>query len=241
MPTYSVDPKLFAIFPAFRRGVVVATHLDNASPDYELAALIPAAAEAMVASTAGSGGADPERISVWNDAYLKLKVDPKKFTPSIKFLYEQTRKGKPPRSISKIVDVMNLVSLRLMAPCGGDDLGSILPGDIQLGFAQGDETFAPLFKPAAFDNPAAGEVIYYTPQSKRVMCRRWTWRNADFSKITAETQSVAINIDIMTPPFGDGDVDSALTEMAGLLEKYCGARTVCHKLTAATPSFEIGA
>lgn len=229
MPTYSVDPKIFELFPAFRRGVVVATNLDNTASAPELGQLI------MEASQAPAG--EPPAISVWNEAYLKLGVDPKKFTPSIKFLYEQIRKGKPPRSISKIVDVMNLVSLRRMVPCGGDDLQSILPGDIRLGFAQGGETFAPLFKPAAFDNPVAGEVIYYTPQTQKVMCRRWTWRNADFSKITPETNAVAINIDVMAPPFSNSDVDAALAEMAALIEKYCGGQTVCHKLTAATPGF----
>ena len=231
MPTYSVDPKIFEIFPAFRRGVVVATDLDNSAPAAELGQLILEASQNPAAD-------EPAAISVWNDTYLKLDVDPKKFTPSIKFLYEQIRKGKPPRSISKIVDIMNLVSLRRMTPCGGDDLQTILPGDIRLGFAQGDETFAPLFKATTFDNPVAGEVIYYTPQTKKVMCRRWTWRNADFSKIAPETKAVAINIDIMAPPFAEADVDSALAEMAALLEKYCGGKTVCHKLTASTPSFD---
>ena len=229
MPTYSVDPKIFEIFHAFRRGVVVATNIDNTTNDPELGVLLVEASQAPAET--------PPAITVWNEAYLKLGVDPQKFTPSIKFLYEQIRKGKPPRSISKIVDIMNLVSLRRMAPCGGDDLSAIAPGDLRLGFANGDETFAPLFKPTAFDNPAPGEVIYYTPQTKQVMCRRWTWRNSDFSKITPLTSKVAINIDIMAPPFTDGDVDSALAEMAQLLEKYCGTHTVCHKFTAATPEF----
>lgn len=234
--TYTVEPEIFKLFPAFQRGVVVATQVDNTTADSTLANLISQASDKMLVE---STDAEPERISVWNNAYLKLGVDPKRFTPSIRFLYEQIRKGKPPRSISRIVDIINLVSLRRMAPCGGDDLQAILPGDINLGFAKGDESFAPLFKATAFENPTAGEVIYYTPQTKKVMCRRWTWRNADFSKITFETTSVAINIDIMTPPFAEGDIDAALAEMAELLERYCGAKTVCHTLSASTPSFEL--
>jgi hypothetical protein len=39
MPTYSVDPKIFEIFPAFRRGVVLATNIDNTTNDPELAVL----------------------------------------------------------------------------------------------------------------------------------------------------------------------------------------------------------
>ena len=237
MPTYSVEPKIFELFPAFRRGVVIATQLDNRSSESDLGECITEASNALLSSLSET---EPDRISVWNDAYLKLGVDPKKFTPSVKFLYEQIRKGKPPRSISKIVDVMNLESLRWMAPCGGDDLKTILPGDIRLGFAQGDESFAPLFKAAAFESPTPGEVIYYTPQTKKVMCRRWTWRNADFSKITSETTDVAINIDIMAPPFSETDVDTVLSETAALLERCCEGRTVCHKLHPGAPSFEFG-
>jgi DNA/RNA-binding domain of Phe-tRNA-synthetase-like protein len=234
MPSYSVDPKIFEIFPAFRRGVVIATQLDNTSSDAELTKLIQEASDKMLIESSDS---EPARIAVWNDAYLKLGVDPKKFTPSIKFLYEQIRKGKAPRPISKIVDIMNLVSLRWMAPCGGDDWHAIAPGDLRLGFAQGDESFAALFKPAVFEVPNVGEVIYYTPQTRKVMCRRWTWRNADFSKITPATTSVAINIDIMAPPFVASEADGALEEMASLLARHCGGRTVCHTLSASAPSF----
>jgi lysyl-tRNA synthetase class 2 len=206
--------------------VVIAAHLDNSPGETDLGALIAEAAQSLGAAAIEAG---PARIAVWNEAYLKLGVDPGKFTPSIKFLYDQIRKGKPPRSISKIVDAMNLVSLRHMAPCGGDDLRTILPGDLRLGFAQGDETFAPLFKPAAFDNPS---------QSNKVMCRRWTWRNADFSKITPDTKEIAVNIDIMTPPFAEADVNDITKEMAALLEKYCSASTTCYQLHPGSPGFE---
>ena len=233
MPKYVVEPEIFDLFPAFRRGVVIATQLDNRSSESDLGQLIAESAKAALTSET-----EPDRISVWKDAYLKLRVDPNKYTLSIKFLYDQIRKGKPPRSISKIVDIMNLVSLRWMAPCGGDDLKTILPGDLRLGLAQGDESFAPLFKATSFDSPVEGEVIYYTPQTKRVMCRRWTWRNADFSKITPETTAVAINIDIMAPPFSENDVEAALAELAGLLERYCGGRTAQYKLHPGAPSFE---
>jgi DNA/RNA-binding domain of Phe-tRNA-synthetase-like protein len=232
MPKYVVEPEIFDLFPAFRRGVVIATQLDNRSTESDLGPLIAESAKAALSEI------EPERISVWKDAYLKLRVDPNKYSPSIKFLYDQIRKGKPPRSISKIVDIMNLVSLRWMAPCGGDDLKTILPGDLRLGMAQGDESFAPLFKATSFESPLEGEVIYYTPQTKKVMCRRWTWRNADFSKITPETTAVAINIDIMAPPFSENDLEAALSELAGLLERYCGGRVAQYKLYPGAPSFE---
>jgi DNA/RNA-binding domain of Phe-tRNA-synthetase-like protein len=176
-------------------------------------------------------------MSIWNAAYQTFGADPDKFTPSIRFLYAQIRRSKPPRPISKLVDIMNAISIGWMAPCGGDDLDAMDGGDIVLGLAQGDESFAPLFKPAAVEIPLPGEVIYYTIPTRRVMCRRWTWRNADFSKIAPETRRVVINIDMMMPPFRTEDLQAATMEMEALLQQFCGAQTVSFVLSPDAPSF----
>ena len=49
MPTYFVEQKIFDLFPAFRRGVVIATNLDNTASDPELAKLIGEASDNMLA------------------------------------------------------------------------------------------------------------------------------------------------------------------------------------------------
>lgn len=231
MAAYTVEPVIFEMFPAFRRGVVVATAIDNRSPDPETARLL---AEAAAGATA-----DRAKIEVWNDAYRKFGADPDKHTPSIRFLWQQIQKGKPPRPISKVVDLFNIISLHWMAPCGGDDLAALDGGDLLLGLARGDETFAPLFKPAAVEHPLPGEVIYYTPQTRRVLCRRWTWRNADFSKIAPETKAVAVNIDMMMPPFSGPALDAALEDLAGMLQRFCGGGVRTHVLSIDAPSFSL--
>ena len=175
----------------------------------------------------------------WNAAYIKFGADPDKYTPSIRFLYQQIRRGKPPRSISTVVDLMNATSIRWAAPCGGDDLDSLEGGDLCLGIARGDETFAPLFKPAAVERPNPGEIIYFSPQSRRVMCRRWTWRNADFSKITPDTKNVAINVDMMMPPFQASDLEAAMAGLKALLQQFCGGNVSCHVLSHESPTFQI--
>jgi lysyl-tRNA synthetase class 2 len=224
-----VESAIFQMFPAFRRGVVVATGIDNSIADPETARLLSAAAF--------NASAEPTKIEVWNEAYRKFGADPDKHTPSIRFLYQQIQKGKPPRSISKVVDLFNIISLRWTAPCGGDDLGALEGGDLLLGLARGDETFAPLFKPTAIDHPSPGEVIYYTPQTRRVLCRRWTWRNADFSKISPATKAVAVNVDMMTPPFSEADLAAALRDLADMLRRFCGGEVRTHVLSPAAPSF----
>jgi DNA/RNA-binding domain of Phe-tRNA-synthetase-like protein len=234
MPVYSVEDRVFEMFPHYRRAVLVARDLDNSADDPETAAMLVEAA-----SRVGPFPTETEtaRISVWNEAYKAFDADPDKFTPSIRFLYTQIRRSKPPRPISKLVDIMNAISIGWTAPCGGDDLDSMDDGDIVLGLAKGDETFAPLFKPAALENPLPGEVIYYTPQSKQVMCRRWTWRNGDFSKITPQTRNVAINIDMMSPPFRDLDLQAASMELKALLQQFCGGQSEIFTLSPDQPRF----
>lgn len=233
---YKVDNDLFAMFPAFRRGVVVARGVQNSGSNHDAAQLLASAtSEASHALTSS----EQARIAVWNEAFLAFGSDPNRYTPSIRFLREQVARQKPPRSISRLVDLFNASSLRWTAPCGGDDLDCLDGGDLQLGFARGDETFAPLFKPSAIDKPIPGEVIYYTTPSRRVLCRRWTWRNSDFSKITPETRTVAINVDMMVPPFGESDLSIALEVLAQHVQEFCGGTTSIHILDPNNPEFKI--
>lgn len=233
MPTYTVEDKVFEMFPHFRRGVVVARNIDNAQEDPETSAILVEASNRVGPFPTE---AETARINVWNEVYRTFGTDPDKFTPGIRFLYTQIRRSKPPRPISKIVDMMNAISIGWIAPCGGDDTDT-LSGNIVLGLATGDESFAPLFKPAAVESPLPGEVIYYTPQTRRVMCRRWTWRNADFSRITPQTRNVAINIDMIMPPFRKEDLQAATMELEALIRQFCGGETEAFVLSPDNPTF----
>lgn len=233
---YTVETEVFDMFPAFRRGVLVATGIDNREASPEVARLL---ADAVATVPADQSDAERARVEVWDEAYRKFGADPKKVTPSISFLLKQIRRGKPPRSINTVVDLFNVVSLSWLVPCGGDDLAALKGDDLRLGFARGDETFSPLFKLETVETPDAGEVIYYTPQTRRVLCRRWTWRNSDFSKLTTSTRAVAINVDMMVPPFFEADVTAALSELAEMIKFFCGGQVITHLLTPMSPSFHI--
>ncbi|SRR5579871_1699755 len=234
MPNYNIEPAIFEMFPGFRGGVVIATGIANHEGDLETARLLT---DAVARVGAIPTSQEEERIAAWDAAYVKFGADPAKFTPSIRFLHSQIRKRKSPRSINRAVDIMNTISLSWTLPCGGDDLDSVA-GDLCLGLSRGDETFAPLFKPAAVENPAPGEIIYYTPGTRRVMCRRWTWRNADFSKLTAATRNLAINVDLMSPPFAPEDLAAPMARLAELVRQHCGGETTACVLSREQPAFE---
>jgi DNA/RNA-binding domain of Phe-tRNA-synthetase-like protein len=223
-------------FPDFQRAVVVATQIDNRRQDPQLLSLLQSA---WSVAQSDASLADQPHVRVWDDAYRRFGVNPNRDTPSIKFLLNQAVKGKPVRSINPLVDILNLVSLRYSVPCGADDLDALDSDAVEISVARGDETFASLGKPEHIEAPAPGEIVYLTLPSRRVMCRRWNWRNAHFSRITAETTRALINVDAFVPPLESASLRAAADTMAELVTHFCGGRTEQYYLDAANSSFEI--
>jgi DNA/RNA-binding domain of Phe-tRNA-synthetase-like protein len=234
---FRIEEGVFQMFPQFCRGIVAAAGIDNSRPSSELEALLREQEENMRQDAAMDLATHP-RLQVWKDAYRQFGSNPNKFTPSIVFLAKQVKSGKPVRSISPAVDAFNIISLKHIIPCGGDDMGSV-DGDVTLGRAISDETFAPIFKPEEVEHPEPGEVIYVNRLTKKVLCRRWNWRNADFSKLAPETRNLGINVDGMMPSISRSEIEAAAEELKGLLLRFCGGRITVHYLDAQNPEVEI--
>jgi DNA/RNA-binding domain of Phe-tRNA-synthetase-like protein len=233
---YRISDDIFNAFPNFRRGVVVGKNINNLEVHPELGQSL--ATEAAVVSSDQEKLDDP-RLIAWDQAYLSFGVNPRRDTPSIRFLVSQIAKGRPPRPINDVVNIFNILSLRYRMPCGGDDLDALRGENILLDFAKGDETFAALFSPEKIEKPAAGEVVYLARPSNRIMCRRWNWRNADFSRIRPETTNVAVNLDGLVPPISNSDLEDAVAALGELLRKFCGGTISTYVLNRDNPRIEV--
>jgi DNA/RNA-binding domain of Phe-tRNA-synthetase-like protein len=227
---FCIEEDVFKIFPMFCRGIVMAAGIDNSRPSPELEALLREEEEKMRGDPGMDLAAHP-RLLAWKEAYRQFGSNPNKFTPSIVFLAKQVKAGKPVRSISPAVDAFNIISIRHVIPCGGDDMDSV-EGDVTLGRAVSDETFAPIFKPEEVEHPEPGEIIYVNRRTRRVLCRRWNWRNADFSKLAPETKNVAINVDGMIPAIGREEIEEAAEGLKQLLLRFCGGEISIRYLDA---------
>ena len=144
---FRVEDEVFRMFPNFCRAVVVATGIDNGRPCPELEERLREQQE-RVRQDAAIDPATHPRLLAWKEAYRQFGSNPNKFTPSIVFLAKQAKAGKTIRSISPAVDAFNLISLKYLVPSGGDDMDRV-QGDVTLGRAAGNETFAPIFSPEA--------------------------------------------------------------------------------------------
>ena len=156
------------------------------------------------------------KIAAWRQAFSQFGARPSKYQASVEALVRRARRGDALPPINALVAVYNAVSLRFLLPVGGDDL-DLVSGGLHLRLAKGDETFLPLGAEAD-DPPEAGEIIY--ADDAKVLCRRWSWRGGEPSKISPATTNAVLNVHGLPPAdpgrghARDGDAGDAGT--AGL-------------------------
>lgn len=233
---YIVDKEIFARYPNFRRGVLVARNVDNTRENPDVLALLRES-EALARAPELENFQDHPRLAVWADVFRSMNLNPNRYPPSVLNLIKRARKGTELPYVNTLVALFNCVSLRHLIPCGGDNLEAVT-GDLYLGFAKGDESYVPLGRPDVVENPPAGEVIYMDTGNKDVFCRAWCWKNGDRSKLLPETRWAAINVEV-NQENPDEAVREIAGELAGRLNNYTGADVELHVMSPDSREFTL--
>ena len=228
---YRAASEIFELYPGYVRGVVVADGVSNGlaeKPDL-VHALRQAEADILRRDDLGNLAEHP-RIASWRAAYAKFGARPSKFFSSIEALVRRVLKGGQLPYINDLAAIGTVFSLRYLIPVGGHDIGDVHDG-LSLDLARGDESFLPLGSDTP-ESPEIGEVVYL--DGKVVLCRRWTWRQAEFTKLSQDTHYVAINVDGL-PPIPRSEVEEICEEMGKWVSRFCGGRYACRYLCAENP------
>jgi DNA/RNA-binding domain of Phe-tRNA-synthetase-like protein len=201
---FSVNERLFTLFPGLAIGVVVC-EIDNGS--YGEDGLETILAELRESFPYEKPQEHP-RVKVWREAFTKVGVSSSKYYSSIESLLRRALKGGPFPRINPVVDLYNAVSLKHLVPMGGHALAP-LEGDISLTFADGDERFTAM-DAGEVERVDKGEVVY--KDRREVLTRRWVWRQCNKDKVTPHTKSLFIPIDIMEG-LEEGLCDQVMADM----------------------------
>lgn len=238
--SYTIAADVFARFPGYVRGVVLAFGVANGPSPAELVALLRAA-EAEVrrtvdATAAGAAGiAEHPRIRAWREAFRALGAKPTEYRPSIEALVRRVLRGDPLPAINALVEIGNVVSLRHLLPAGAHAIDG-LTDDMWLRPATGAEVFTALDGEAS-EHPLPGEIIL--AQGPQVLTRRWVWRQGIVTLIQPDTTAAEINVDGL-PPVTPAEIEEACRATAALVERFCGGRTRWEILSAEHPSMSLG-
>ncbi|MEA3284648.1 MAG: phenylalanine--tRNA ligase beta subunit-related protein [Synergistota bacterium] len=228
---------VFERFEGYRRAVVLVKGADNRGEDDSLTAKLRAAEADVRERSYLADYKEIPRIASWREVFRSMGINPNKYPPSVANLIKRTGKGTDLPFVNKLVCIFNVISLRHMVPCGGDDL-SVVTGDLRLDVASGTEDYVPLGKPDVLEHPDEGEIIYFDDGNRDVFCRAWCWKNGDRSKITETTTDVAINVEGM-PPVSLEDLKAIGDELAEMVREHCGGDVSVHILDDENDILEI--
>jgi DNA/RNA-binding domain of Phe-tRNA-synthetase-like protein len=218
MPGLRVTDSIFERYPEVVLGVVTVHGIDNSRVGDALLALLRREEEGVRTALAGSQISEHPHIAPWREAYRKFGAKPKDHPSSIENLVRRVLKGQPVPRINPLVDLYNTISLRHLVPVGGEDLDAV-EGDVLLTLASDRELPVHLLGEAEARPPKPGEVIY--KDGLGTLCRRWNWKEAERTKLTAGTRRAFLVIEGL-PPVGRDLVERAAGELAALVREHCG-------------------
>jgi DNA/RNA-binding domain of Phe-tRNA-synthetase-like protein len=231
---YSISDEVFARFPGYVRGIVLAYGVSNGPSPDELVKMLREAEQSLRSELDAETLANHPRFSSWRDAYRSFGAKPTKFRPSMEAMARRVLKDQEIPSISSLVDIGNIVSLKHLVPAGGhatDDLTQ----DIALRPATGEEQFI-AFGSDRTENPVPGEIVFV--EGHTVLTRRWTWRQAKHTLMTPESTDIEFNVDGL-PPVQLAEVEEVCREVGELIEKFCGGTIRYDMLSAENPKIKL--
>lgn len=158
-----------------------------------------------------------EPVRVWREAYRRFKTK-KGARCSVENLLKRVLKGNPVGSITPSVDIYNAISLKYALPVGGEDVDSLV-GDFRLGVTQGGDAFLPIGEED--EDPTLPDELCYRDDEGAV-CRCWNWRDGQRSALSDDSANAILVIECVDPARTD-ELEAALDEFAGLMERYLGA------------------
>jgi len=225
---FQYHPDILERFPKVVGGVILAQGLQNgASPD-ALLGEYRAEQQAAIGRIGNRSLSELPSIAAWRAGFRAFGVEPTQYRCAAEALLRRlTKKGDIP-SINGLVDSGNLVSIGYGLPVAVCDTRA-LSGPITVHFADGTERFLPLGE-TEIEHPEVGEVVFSDPAG---LCaaRRWCWRQSDAIAARETTTDAIITIEALHEG-GRADVEAAMADMIGLMERYTGGTYTSGVLSA---------
>ena len=200
-------------YPTIRAGVMHVTSLVNGPSPPKLLDEYQAEQQAASERLAATAIADLPSITAWRRAFTEFGARPTQHRNAAEALLRRIAKHGDIPTINTLVDIGNLVSIRYAMPVAAFDQDDVA-GFTTVRFATGSELFTDL---GSTDNvsPDPGEVIF-VDSSNVVSARRWCWRQSAQSATSESTVDALIVVEGHHDTARQ-DVDSALTDLTGLL------------------------
>jgi DNA/RNA-binding domain of Phe-tRNA-synthetase-like protein len=224
-------------YPTIRAGVIHAAGLANGPSPPELLDDHRAGQQAARERLHATAIAELPSIAAWRRVFSGFGAKPTQYRNAAEALLRRLDKHGDIPTLSTLVDIGNLVSIRYAMPVAVFDLANIADS-ITVRFATGEESFTDLGSGESV-SPDPGEVIF-VDRSNVVSARRWCWRQSAHSATSQTTVEALLVVEGHHDTAGH-DVESALTDLASLLAAHQPhSQTTSYVLSPANPGTGTG-
>lgn len=215
---FVISEEVYENYPDLRIGLVTGKNLLNKEHDERLEILTREAENKIRDQFSNESLSSHLHIVAWRNAYKKFGVKPKKYKPTCEALVHRILKGEKVPTINVIVNCYLLAELEYLLPCGGYDTNE-LEGNIKLRYSHGNEEFTPIGG-KEIESTKAGEIIY--ADNKRILTRKWNYRDSDITKITAESQNIVLFSEAPSKDISTETLEKFTIRLSELLNDFCG-------------------
>ena len=219
--TFRYDDAVLSRFPALRAGII---ELSGAHNGPSPAGLIEQFADEQALAAAQLDGvalAEVPSIAAWRRTFSAFGVSPTRYRNAAEALLRRVQKKGGVPSVSLLVDLGNLVSIRHRLPLAVIDADRVA-GAVTVREATGAERFDDLGGTDA-DRPEAGEIVMVDDEGE-VVTRRWCWRQSTRSGVSGSTTRLLIAVEGHHDGAAD-DVGAALRSFAELFDRHLPGAT----------------
>lgn len=231
MASFRYDPDITARFPAIVGGVIHADGVRNTAASAELRAAFASEQRAVRERIGATPLSELPTLVAWRGVFRAFGVDPTKYRSAAEALLRRlTKLGELP-SISTLVDVANLVSIRYALPVAVFDTRAMVGGGLVVRLARGDEPWSDLGSSEA-EHPDPGEVVFVDDDDV-VSARRWCWRQSRDSATREDTTEILVTVEGHHARAAD-DIDRALRDLQALLGSFADPASVRSDVLDAT-------
>ena len=234
MARFAYDHEILERFPHVVGGVIHADGVSNQPSPGELTAAYQAEQASVQERIGDTPLSELPTLMAWRGVFRGFGVNPTKYRSAAEALLRRlTKQGDIP-SISTLVDLANLVSIRYALPVAVFDQRGVV-GGTTVRRAHGGERWQDLGASEA-EHPEPGEVIF-ADDDELVSARRWCWRQSRASAASDDTKEILVTIEGHHEAAAD-DVDRAIRDLEALLGHYAAPATVRSDILDAThPTF----
>jgi DNA/RNA-binding domain of Phe-tRNA-synthetase-like protein len=232
---FRYHPDILTHHPNLIAGVIFAREARNGPPSEALISAYRAEQKIVLERITGKPLSEIPSLAAWRKVFRGFGVKPTQYRNAAEALMRRLSKHGDIPSINAMVDCANLISIRYALPVAVFDTRALtLPVTVR--YADGDEPFTPLGESEPV-YPDPGEVVF-TDQSRKVIARRWCWRQSHDSAAGPDTIQAIITVEAHHENAAF-DIGAASNDLLMMMGEHIGGSYTSGLLGPNQPNFSV--